>query len=219
MFKMKKIFASKRDKIKARYTFEKGKAVIDLQLENMDQLFDKKDPNPFRRRDLDEDAAAYIVESVEELGRPIVGKIRIKLFESISEELLSSISESIVDYFSYQSGVVSRKVDRVLRIGFKSLGIGLFFLSLAIFVNASMSQVASSSYWHDFLKESCLLFGWVSMWKPIETFLYDWWPHMERKRTFDLLKNIEIEFLCPNSEGDYTVRGGVAPIFFKKVYS
>ena len=26
------------------------------------------------------------------------------------------------------------------------------------------------------LKESLLIGGWVAMWKPMEIFLYDWWP-------------------------------------------
>lgn len=31
------------------------------------------------------------------------------------------------------------------------------------------------------LEESLIILGWVANWKPIETFLYDWWP-LKRRR-------------------------------------
>jgi hypothetical protein len=30
-----------------------------------------------------------------------------------------------------------------------------------------------------------LLIGWVAMWKPVEIFLYDWWPEFDKKRLFE----------------------------------
>jgi hypothetical protein len=30
------------------------------------------------------------------------------------------------------------------------------------------------------VQESLIILGWVANWKPLETFLYDWWP--ERRR-------------------------------------
>ena len=38
------------------------------------------------------------------------------------------------------------------------------------------------------LEESFIIVGWVANWKPIETFLYDWWP---LKRRHDLYLRLE----------------------------
>lgn len=33
------------------------------------------------------------------------------------------------------------------------------------------------------LDEGLLIIGWVALWRPIQTFLYDWWPIRRRLRT------------------------------------
>ena len=41
-------------------------ANIEIKLGRMQQLFNSFDPSPFHERDLDQDAEAYIVDSVDE---------------------------------------------------------------------------------------------------------------------------------------------------------
>ena len=31
------------------------------------------------------------------------------------------------------------------------------------------------------VEESLLIFGWVANWRPIEIFLYEWWPVVRRR--------------------------------------
>jgi hypothetical protein len=50
-----------------RYRIEDGRSCIDIRLKSSRQLFDGRDPAPFRERDLDEDAIEYIVGAVQEL--------------------------------------------------------------------------------------------------------------------------------------------------------
>ena len=33
----------------------------------------------------------------------------------------------------------------------------------------------------DVIRESLLIGGWVAMWRPLEVFLYDWWPISARQ--------------------------------------
>jgi hypothetical protein len=37
------------------------------------------------------------------------------------------------------------------------------------------------------LRESLLIGGWVAMWRPLEVFLYDWWPIRAEARLYDRL--------------------------------
>jgi len=37
------------------------------------------------------------------------------------------------------------------------------------------------------LRESLLIGGWVAMWRPMEIFLYDWWPVRAEARLSDRL--------------------------------
>lgn len=34
------------------------------------------------------------------------------------------------------------------------------------------------------LKESLLIGGWVAMWRPMQIFLYEWWPIVRRGRIY-----------------------------------
>jgi len=36
-------------------------------------------------------------------------------------------------------------------------------------------------------RESLLIGGWVAMWRPLEIFLYDWWPIRAEVRLYDRL--------------------------------
>jgi len=33
-------------------------------------------------------------------------------------------------------------------------------------------------------REGLTIIGWVAMWRPIEIFLYDWWPIDHRRRVY-----------------------------------
>jgi hypothetical protein len=34
------------------------------------------------------------------------------------------------------------------------------------------------------LKESLLIGGWVAMWRPMQIFLYEWWPIIRKGRIY-----------------------------------
>ena len=69
-----------------------------------------------------------------------------------------------------------------LRRGWISLAIGLGFLILFF----ALGQVVITSFGETPLsslaRESLLIGGWVAMWKPLEIFLYDWWPIVGERR-------------------------------------
>ncbi|HKQ14338.1 MAG TPA: hypothetical protein VJT80_12965 [Steroidobacteraceae bacterium] len=41
--------------------------------------------------------------------------------------------------------------------------------------------------------EITLILGWVAMWKPVEIFLYDWWPDLDRRRLVERIAHMQIE--------------------------
>jgi hypothetical protein len=43
------------------------------------------------------------------------------------------------------------------------------------------------------LTEGLVIIGWVAMWRPLEIFLYDWWPIRHRQQVFNKLSHISIE--------------------------
>jgi len=43
--------------------------------------------------------------------------------------------------------------------------------------------------------------GWVSMWRPLEIFLYDWWPIREEARLSDRLAAMPVRIKYLNAVG------------------
>ena len=48
-------------------------------------------------------------------------------------------------------------------------------------------------------RESLVIGGWVAMWRPLEIFLYDWWPLRRRELEFARLAKIRTSVVCARS--------------------
>jgi hypothetical protein len=46
------------------------------------------------------------------------------------------------------------------------------------------------------LHQSVLIGGWVAMWRPMEIFLYDWWPIAARIRLLDRLATMQVHLVA-----------------------
>ncbi len=182
------------------YSTEEGKYVIELKVDNLEQLFDKKDPNPYRKKDLDDDAAEYIISSASEIGLKNIGKIKIFTYDNTSNQVHKTIQKAISEYFFYRADIKRKNIRTTFYLGFKTLIIGLSFLSLVIFITSLLDDLIKSSLLKSFIKEGLLLIGWVSMWKPINIFLYEWWPQITAKNLYENLSLVNVEIIYREKE-------------------
>src|SRR5438477_2187145 len=72
-------------------------------------------------------------------------------------------------------------------MGRTSLVIGLVALAGAIALGDFLVALLKGSRVGEILRESLTIGGWVSMWRPLEVFLYDWWPIRNEARLSDRL--------------------------------
>jgi hypothetical protein len=42
------------------------------------------------------------------------------------------------------------------------------------------------------LREGLIILGWVANWRPIEIFLYDWWPLVRKRRLLERLADATV---------------------------
>ncbi|MGH1469003.1 MAG: hypothetical protein ACRBBP_09015 [Bdellovibrionales bacterium] len=177
---------------KERYRKEKDKYIVELAVPDYNHLFDGRDPARFRQKDLDDDAVDYIVSSIQEVTLPKLSHIEIYFDQVFSQEEQNIVVDAIHTFFQYESEMMSRKINSTFRKGLKSLFIGIVFLSFAIL--GSLALKNTDHFLGLFFKEGVLLIGWVSMWKPINIFLYDWWPLADLKKIYDKLSVVRIDF-------------------------
>ena len=82
---------------------------------------------------------------------------------------------------------VSGDVRALLRVGYVSLAIGLAVLAFCLLGGRLLAASFGDAPWSRFFAEGLVILGWVANWRPLEIFLYDWWPLIERRRLYSRL--------------------------------
>jgi hypothetical protein len=167
---------------------------IEIRVEHAAQLFDTLDPFPFREKSLDASAEKYIVDWARELGRDHPLRIVIHLpVNECGSGRGSQLAGAFENFFKFRAGVVARDLKDLFRIGRRSLSIGISVLALCLVVARSIPSSAQASAFGGFLRESVLILGWVANWRPLEIFLYEWWPLARRRDLYLRLAAARVE--------------------------
>jgi len=186
-------------KKKHRYKHAEGKRWIEVRIKNPLQLFDARDPAPFRERDLDDDFVEYITASVREFSISTSIKIVIYIEEGESKDLpRDSIREAIHSYLAYKIDLQRGDLKAFIKRAQLFLVIGLLVLVSCLGVAQSLT-IPNPPGSIGILREGIVIFGWVSIWKPIELILFDWYPLFEKLRFYKKLlgTEIDIRFTAP----------------------
>jgi len=174
---------------------ERESANIRLHLKEVAQIFDSLDPYPFHERDLDADAEQYIVASAQELAqRPAAILVYLDRSSGDASEA-RNLEKAIHEHFARKQRVTSRELRDLLRRGWISLLIGLAFLGTLLALSEAVGQRLSPGPLASVLSESLVIGGWVALWRPLEIFLYDWWPIIGQRKTFALLSRIPVRLV------------------------
>jgi hypothetical protein len=178
---------------KPAYRRENGDTLIEIRLHEVRQLFHTLDPAPFHEKDLDENAATYLLDACNEAGtrRQLRLIVYLPLSEAQSDSALT-LPEAVNNYFAYRERQLRNELLKLLRYGVVSLVTGLLFLVACLVLRRALiaNPVVVDSAIVD---EGLLILGWVAMWRPIEVLLYDWWPLARRRRLLRRLANIPVE--------------------------
>jgi len=167
---------------------------IEVRVEKITQLFDTLDPFPFRERDLDQHAEEYIVGWAREFPRNQSFKIIIHAPESeLQGDHADQVRQALGRYFSYRAEIVGRDLNELFRVGRQSLLIGIVVLATCVLSARAISTALGNDNLAGVMRESLIILGWVANWKPIEIFLYDWWPLARRRDLYRRLAATSVE--------------------------
>jgi len=170
---------------------------ISLKVHDVSQLFNSMDPSPFLEKDLDDDAVDFIVSWAREfpLDEPL--KLRIHLEHWPSENPESMIEQAVHNHFAHRAELTNLEFRALMKQGRFSLLIGLSSLAFCLALSKALLG-AESGTWPSILREGLTIAGWVAMWRPMEIYLYDWWPVRRRSRIYTKLSQVPIELLHNN---------------------
>jgi hypothetical protein len=172
-----------------------GCEVIEIHLRELNQIFNAIDPSPFREKDLDANAEEFILAWATDVPRE--AKLALKVFldrPGVAEEP-AILRDVIRVFFSHRADATRRRLRDLFRVGRTSLMVGIVFLALSIVLGDMVAGLLSERRVGDLLRESLLIGGWVAMWRPLEVFLYDWWPIRAQARLFDRLSAMPVRIV------------------------
>jgi hypothetical protein len=99
------------------------------------------------------------------------------------------------NYFGYRADLIQRELRELFRMGRRYLMIGLVVLVVCLVANHLLRTNLTDNPLMRVIEESLLILGWVANWKPLETFLYDWWPVRRRLRLYRRLAKAPAAFV------------------------
>lgn len=174
--------------------------IIEIRVSELSQLFNDIDPSPFRKRDLDPRAEQFIVEwSADFPARaPLALVVHLERTAGATGDA-RILREAIAEYFGQRAIAMRRDLRELFRRGRISLAIALAFLTTSIVIGDAIATYFRESPVAEVIREGFLIGGWVAMWRPIEVFLYDWWPIRAEARRFDRLSKMPVRIECKKS--------------------
>lgn len=165
--------------------------LVELRLHDVHQLFNTMDPSPFREKDLDRDAEEFIESWAREhpVAEPLT--LRVHLEEWPADDPTALIRDAIHNFFDYRGRLADLEFRQLMRQGRVSLAIGVLFLGACL--TATQLLVHRADAFAAYAREGLTIVGWVAMWRPMQIYLYDWWPVKRQRRHFARLSVMPIE--------------------------
>jgi hypothetical protein len=170
--------------------------LIELRVREWNQIFNSFDPSPFHEQDLAREAEEYIVDSLKELPTKRASEIRVHLAQSPVAEGERALESAIHTYFGRRALHLRRTLRDLIRDGVISLLIGLTVLVVFFVLGEIVESRWGESRWGTLARESLLIGGWVAMWRPLEIFLYSWWPMVGRRRMYEHLSRVPVRLVA-----------------------
>jgi hypothetical protein len=181
--------------IESLYKKENGRILIEIKLSSVAQLFNSFDPAPFHEKELDSAAEHYIVDMVKDFPQKTPFKMIIYLPSDIATtERAMKIPPAIHNHFQYKMLVAERKFRSHLRYGRSTFLIGLTFLTIALIARQLVSSM-NNHLLAQIFADALLIIGWVAMWEPVTVLLYELWPIIQLKKTYEKISTMEIDIL------------------------
>jgi hypothetical protein len=172
-----------------RYRVENGQYCVDVKLDSVAQLFDNRDPAPFRERDLDPALVEYLIDAAEDLAPH--GPFRL-VFWSPNELRADDVSHAFHAHFEDELQRLRRGRRRQRRIGQVALLIAITLLVVLQTLAQLVARLSAGSI-RDAVREGLVILSWVVLWRPVDVLIYEWLPIRRQRRLMRRLLDAPID--------------------------
>jgi len=173
--------------------------LIEVHTSELRQLFNPIDPSPLAERDLDSKAEDFTLSWARSVRADASLAIQVFVDREDPGDKPSLAGDAIREFFHQRSLSAHRRLKQLFRIGRTSLLIGIVALAAAVVVAGIVDRALSGIAVGALIRESIVIGGWVAMWKPLEIFLYDWWPIRAERKLYDRLSRMPVKIVYQNA--------------------
>lgn len=167
---------------------------ISLQLEDIHDLFSGPEFDPFEANSMPVSGIEYLTNALK--PSRLTERIRTIIFlpqDKIEPHVTVKAQEAVIRYCQHQIHAHENELASLRWQGIKALQSGILFLGACLLISTLAEGAAFLPEWIRRLAgEGFLIAGWVSLWHPIELFLYEWWPTWREIQVCKRLMEMEI---------------------------
>jgi hypothetical protein len=174
----------------------KPQSQLELHVAELRQLFNAMDPAPFRERDLDPNAEQYIVAWAREARADGPLSLLVHVGGGAATPANTRLlGDAVHEHFRRLAVETRQRLRRLFRTGRISLVIGLGFVSLASIAADTLGELFARGSTSAIVADSLAIGAAVALWRPLEIFLYDWWPVRWEARLQDRLGEMDVRLV------------------------
>jgi hypothetical protein len=161
--------------------------LIEVHVTDLRMFFNPIDPSPPSERDLESKAEEFIVAWARSARREARLALQIEVDTPTAPDEAKTVGAAVHEFFRQRSMSANRRLSQLFRVGRTSLVIGLASLAVAVFLASLVDRALGDRAVGALIRETLVIGGWVAMWRPLEIFLYDWWPIRAERQLYDRL--------------------------------
>jgi len=105
----------------------------------------------------------------------------------------AGLPDALGHFFAYRAATLARELKELFHTGRIALLIGLCVLGICLVIAQSVAGRIGERTFSDFVAEGLIIVGWVALWRPLEIFLYDWWPLLRRRNLYRRIAAARVE--------------------------
>jgi hypothetical protein len=178
--------------------------LIEISLRRLEQFFNSFDPSPFYMKDLDVHAESYLLSWVQDVPHKVPLRLRLYLESAPSDaaaaaQAAADVTHAVRTHFQERARLTRFERRQLLAIGRVSLLIGIVFTAFCL-GSARFLSDRLSGFAGQVSVESLTILAWVAMWRPLQIYLYDWWPLRAREKNFLRMSRMPVEIVPPGDQ-------------------
>ena len=158
----------------------------------MEQLFDNRDPVPFRDRDLHPGLVGYLLDGARDLAG--VKPLRVEIWLATSPSV--DVPQAVRAHFQSEIDSTNRERREQVRRGLTGLTIAIVVVILLITV-ADIVERRLTGTFGTAVREALVISGWVMMWRPLDVLVYDRIAWVRNRRILTSIRDAVIVVRTP----------------------